>query len=118
MRVRARLTTVTDAHRPTCPSTTPKRIETSHEPAQHDPPRADDHDHVRDSSSNLVIPETIVKLYEVVAGLEADPDIQGVIFTSELPDFFINHFGGSTAGDLPAPEHEGGNPVWTDRSCG
>jgi enoyl-CoA hydratase/carnithine racemase len=61
-----------------------------------------------------VIPETIVKLHEVVAGLEADPDIHVVIFTSELPDFFINHFDGSTAGDLPAPEHEGGNPVWTD----
>jgi enoyl-CoA hydratase/carnithine racemase len=64
--------------------------------------------------ANLVIPETIIKLHEVVAGLEADPDIQVVIFTSELPDFFINHFDGSTAGDLPAPENEGGNPVWTD----
>jgi len=64
--------------------------------------------------ANLVIPETIIKLHEVVARLEADPDIQVVIFTSELPDFFINHFDGSTAGDLPAPEHEGGNPVWTD----
>jgi enoyl-CoA hydratase/carnithine racemase len=38
-----------------------------------------------------------MKLREVVAGLEADPDIQVVIFTSELPDFFINHF------DAPQP---------------
>ena len=35
---------------------------------------------------NLVIPEAIVKLREVVAGLEADPEIQVVIFTSEVPD--------------------------------
>lgn len=63
---------------------------------------------------NVVIPETIVRLHEIVAEFEADPDIQVVVFTSEVPDFFFNHFDASQAGDLPAPEHEGGNPIWTD----
>ena len=64
--------------------------------------------------ANLVIPETIVTLHGIVAGLEADPDIQVVVFASEVPDFFINHFDGAAAGDLPVPEHEDDAPVWTD----
>jgi 1,4-dihydroxy-2-naphthoyl-CoA synthase len=35
--------------------------------------------------ANLVIPETIVTLHDIVAGLEADPDIQVVVFSSEVP---------------------------------
>jgi enoyl-CoA hydratase/carnithine racemase len=65
-----------------------------------------------------VIPETIMKLHEVVAGLEADPDIQVVIFTSELPDFFINHFDGSTAGDLPTPNTRAPTRSGPTSSCG
>ena len=64
--------------------------------------------------ANLVIPETNVTLHDIVAGLEADPDIQVVVFSSEVPDFFINHFDGAAAGDLPVPEHEDDDPVWTD----
>ncbi len=64
--------------------------------------------------ANLVIPETIVTLHDIVAGLEADPDIQVVVFSSEVPDFFINHFDGAAGGDLPVPEHEDDDPVWTD----
>ena len=43
---------------------------------------------------NLVIPETVVKLHEIVRELDEDPDIQVVVLSSEVPDFFINHFGG------------------------
>jgi enoyl-CoA hydratase/carnithine racemase len=63
--------------------------------------------------ANMVIPETVVTLHRIVAELEADPDIQVVVFTSEVPDFFFNHFEGSAA-ELPVPEHEDDNPVWTD----
>lgn len=63
--------------------------------------------------ANVVIPETVVTLHRIVAELEADPDIQVVVFTSEVPDFFFNHFDGSAA-ELPVPEHEDDNPVWTD----
>ena len=64
--------------------------------------------------ANLVIPETIVTLHDIVAGLEADPDIQVVVFASEVPGFFFNHFDGAAVGDLPVPEHEDDAPVWTD----
>jgi enoyl-CoA hydratase/carnithine racemase len=64
--------------------------------------------------ANLVIPESVVALHKIVAELENDPDIQVVVFSSELPDFFINHYDGAAAADLPVPEHEDDNPVWTD----
>ncbi|MFF9035410.1 enoyl-CoA hydratase/isomerase family protein [Streptomyces sp. NPDC014892] len=63
---------------------------------------------------NLVVPETVVRLHEIVAGFEKDTDLQVVVFTSEVPDYFFNHFDASQAGGIPAPEHEGDNPVWTD----
>ncbi|MGW7680619.1 enoyl-CoA hydratase/isomerase family protein [Kribbella sp. NPDC054772] len=63
---------------------------------------------------NLVIPETVVTLHEIVRELDNDPDIQVVVFSSDVPDFFFNHFDGAEAGNLPVPEHEGDAPVWTD----
>jgi enoyl-CoA hydratase/carnithine racemase len=64
--------------------------------------------------ANLVVPETIVRLHDIVTGFEKDPDIQVVVFKSDSPDFFINHFDGATAGDLPPPAREGDAPLWTD----
>lgn len=64
--------------------------------------------------ANLVIPESVVTLYKIVKELENDPDIQVVVFNSDLPDFFVNHYDGAAAADLPQPEHEDDNPVWTD----
>ena len=63
---------------------------------------------------NLVIPETVVTLREIVRGLDNDPDIKVVVFSSDVPDFFINHYDGAAAGDLPEPERDGDHPVWTD----
>ena len=63
---------------------------------------------------NLVVSETVVALHRIVRDLDADPDIQVVVFASEVPDFFFNHFDGAEAGNLPVPEHEGDAPVWTD----
>ncbi|MFE6619692.1 enoyl-CoA hydratase/isomerase family protein [Streptomyces sp. NPDC057740] len=63
---------------------------------------------------NLVVPETLVRLHEIVAGFETDPTLQVVVFSSEVPDYFFNHFDASQADGIPAPEHEDGNPVWTD----
>jgi enoyl-CoA hydratase/carnithine racemase len=63
---------------------------------------------------NLVVPETVVALHDIVRGLDQDPDIQVVVFASEVPDFFINHFDGAEAGNLPVPEHDDDAPVWTD----
>lgn len=63
---------------------------------------------------NLVVPETIVALRDVVAQLEHDADIKVVVLESEVPDFFFNHYDGAAASDLPQPDEVGGTPVWTD----
>lgn len=63
---------------------------------------------------NLVVPETVVRLHQIVRDLDNDPDIQVVVFSSEVPDFFINHFDAAAANDLPVPENEGDAPVWAD----
>lgn len=63
---------------------------------------------------NLMVPEAVVRLHEIVCGFDEDPDIQVVVFSSEVPDFFINHFDGAAAGELPVPRHEDDPPVWTD----
>jgi enoyl-CoA hydratase/carnithine racemase len=63
---------------------------------------------------NLVVPETVVRLHELVAEFESDHDLQVVIFASGSPDFFINHFDASDAGNLPTPAREGDAPLWTD----
>lgn len=47
-----------------------------------------------------MVPEAVVRLHEIACGFDEDPDIQVVVFSSEVPDFFINHFDGAAARDL------------------
>ena len=63
---------------------------------------------------NLIVGETVIRLIEIVDELANDPDIQVVVFDSDVPDFFYNHFDLAAAADFPAPEGEGEVPVWTD----
>jgi enoyl-CoA hydratase/carnithine racemase len=51
--------------------------------------------------ANLIVPETVIRLHEIVVDLSEDPDIQVLIFKSGLPDFFINHFDIAAAADFP-----------------
>ena len=44
----------------------------------------------------------------------APPRHRALHKSREVPDFFINHFDGAEAGNLPVPEHEDDAPVWTD----
>lgn len=62
---------------------------------------------------NVVTAETALRLHEIVTGLENDPDVQVVVFKSDVPDFFLNHFDLAAVGDLPTPA-EGELPLWTD----
>jgi enoyl-CoA hydratase/carnithine racemase len=64
--------------------------------------------------ADLVIPETVVTLHRILRELDDDPDIQVVTFASDLPDFFFDHYDGAAAADLPEPENEGDDPVWSD----
>jgi enoyl-CoA hydratase/carnithine racemase len=41
---------------------------------------------------NLMLPETVADLRDLVVELSEDPEVQVVIFTSGTPDYFFNHF--------------------------
>jgi enoyl-CoA hydratase/carnithine racemase len=62
---------------------------------------------------NLIVGETVRRLAEIVAELDADPDIQVVVFDSGVPGFFFNHFDLAAAADFPAPQGKDAVPVWT-----
>ena len=64
--------------------------------------------------ANLIVSETVTRLDEILRELDDDPDIQVVVFTSGVPDFFFNHFDLAAAGDFPVPQGEHAVPMWTD----
>ena len=64
--------------------------------------------------ANLIVSETVTRLDEILRELDDDPDIQVVVFTSGVPDFFFNHFDLGAAGDSPVPQGEHAVPMWTD----
>lgn len=41
---------------------------------------------------NLIDPDTIVELSQLVGKLEADPDVKVIVFESRDPDFFLAHY--------------------------
>jgi enoyl-CoA hydratase/carnithine racemase len=61
---------------------------------------------------NLVVGSLVVRLAQIVGELETDPDIQVVVFDSDVPDFFVNHFNLAAVADFPDPGPDG-VPVWT-----
>lgn len=63
--------------------------------------------------ANVVAAETAVRLHEIVTDLENDSDVQVVVFTSDVPDFFLNHFDLAAVNELPAPQTDE-PPIWTD----
>jgi enoyl-CoA hydratase/carnithine racemase len=64
--------------------------------------------------ANLIVSETVTRLDEILRELDDDPDVQVVIFTSGVPDFFFNHFDLAAARDFPVPQGEEAVPMWTD----
>jgi enoyl-CoA hydratase/carnithine racemase len=62
---------------------------------------------------NLMVPETVYRLREVVDQLSGDPQVQVVVLTSNTPGFFINHFDLAQAGDLLTQDAEA-TPAWID----
>ncbi|GAP35890.1 enoyl-CoA hydratase/isomerase family protein [Piscinibacter sakaiensis] len=63
---------------------------------------------------NLVTPETVSRLHEVVTALEADSTVQVVIFASSTPGFFLNHFDLAQAARFPLLPTPEATPVWVD----
>ncbi|MBT2534420.1 enoyl-CoA hydratase/isomerase family protein [Arthrobacter sp. ISL-48] len=63
--------------------------------------------------ANVVAAETAVRLHEIVTDLENDSNVQVVLFKSDVPDFFLNHFDLAALGELPTPQGDE-LPIWTD----
>lgn len=63
---------------------------------------------------NLVTAETASQLAAVVEELENDSQLQVLVFESDIPDFFLNHFDLAHLADFPAPQD--GVHAWTDIS--
>jgi enoyl-CoA hydratase/carnithine racemase len=64
--------------------------------------------------ANLIVPETVSRLHEVVKDMSEDPDVQVVIFTSSLPGFFFNHFDLGQASAFPVLPGADSMPAWVD----
>lgn len=63
---------------------------------------------------NLIVPETVTRLHEIVSGLEQDEKIQVVVFSSPNKDFFFNHFDLTKAKEFAVSPEAGTLPIWTD----
>ncbi len=66
---------------------------------------------------NLIIPETVTRLHEVVKELCEDENVHVVIFTSGIADYFYNHFDLTRMSEFPEDlesSEVNGMSVWTD----
>ena len=63
---------------------------------------------------NLIVPETVSRLHEVVKELSEDKKVQVVIFTSGIADYFYNHFDLTRMSEFPEGSQANGISVWTD----
>jgi enoyl-CoA hydratase/carnithine racemase len=63
---------------------------------------------------NLIVPETVTRLHEVVKELCEDEKVHVVIFTSGIADYFYNHFDLTRMSEFPEGSEANGISVWTD----
>jgi enoyl-CoA hydratase/carnithine racemase len=63
---------------------------------------------------NLLTPELVIGLHQLVGQMEVDPDLRVVVFDSANADFFVNHFDSSRTVDLPTTPGPTGLPMLLD----
>lgn len=63
---------------------------------------------------NLVVPEMVSALHEVVVDMEHDPNVRVVVFDSSVNGYFINHFDLARAQDFPILPGQPPIPTWVD----
>ncbi|APR88531.1 Enoyl-CoA hydratase [Minicystis rosea] len=64
--------------------------------------------------ANVIVPETVARLHEIVMDLSADERLQVVIFTSGTEGFFFNHFDLRRAAEFPFTQGPNVMPTWVD----
>lgn len=69
-----------------------------------------------DPPTNVIIPETVARLHEVVVELSTDERVQVVVFASGTEGFFFNHFDLRQAARFPFTVGPDGSdvPTWVD----
>jgi enoyl-CoA hydratase/carnithine racemase len=63
---------------------------------------------------NLIVPETVSRLHDVVGELTDAPDVQVVVFSSGVSDYFFNHFDLGRASEFPMLPGGDSMPMWVD----
>ena len=63
---------------------------------------------------NMLDPQTILELQDLVSEFEADPQLKVVVFDSADPDFFVAHFDASRAAATPTAPSPTGYSPWID----
>lgn len=63
---------------------------------------------------NLVNPETILELQDIVGRIESASALMVVVFDSAHPDFFLARYDLSRAADTPVAPGPTGLPTWID----
>jgi len=63
---------------------------------------------------NLIVPETVSRLHEVVMEMSDDTQVQVVIFTSGITNYFFNHFDLGQASRFPMLPGAKSIPTWVD----
>ena len=64
--------------------------------------------------ANLIGPDTVSRLREIVKELADDPLVQVVVFTSSTPRFFFNHFDLRQATKFPRVPGDDSTATWVD----
>lgn len=63
---------------------------------------------------NLLNPDTIGELRDLIAAMESETQLKVVVFDSANPDYFIAHYDIARAGEPMPPPGPTGLPPWTD----
>ncbi len=64
--------------------------------------------------ANLILPETVSRLHEVVVEMSQDPEVRVAVFTANLDGFFFNHFDLAHANEFPVLPEADSIPTWVD----
>ncbi|WP_197386898.1 enoyl-CoA hydratase/isomerase family protein [Ralstonia pseudosolanacearum] len=63
---------------------------------------------------NFIVPETLSSLNEAVKSLSRDDDVKVVIFTSDVPGYFFNHFDLNEFPNFLRQSSGNSKPMWVD----
>ncbi len=64
--------------------------------------------------ANVIGPQEVARLHQLVRDLSDDPAVQVVVFTSRTPQFFFNHFDLTQASRFPTLPGDDKTPTWVD----